>query len=303
MSINISTNFSVNASIPVDTRLSIPDHTLINFAYQGLLVFDTTLNNYYSFQGTSWEVLSTGGGSGTTGSGILYDNFGIPSINYFTRVLTDSSANTSVDWKNRQLFNSSGVLVLDWSYPYLADNGGHNAMNWNTRNLYDSSVTSALDWQNRLLYDEVNALALRYNTTNRDLIDISGTTSLDWNTRTLYASDGSISFEYNGVNYLNIFKGLALAIAGKTFSYSPGTNQMAGVGTLVSGTVSISNTLLDPTLYYIILQYRNPSGTLGHLTYSIVGSTGFTVTSTLDDGSTTQTLDNSTFIYFIFQIV
>jgi hypothetical protein len=246
----------------------------------------------------------------------IYDTNNLVSIDWNAHRLYYNGSNICLDWATGEFYSAGGSLFLDSNNFFVYGVTGISAKFYE-RFLLDTSSVNSIGWAARELYDDAGSIAFRYNTTHRDLIDASvnisidyqnrflvdntDTNSIDWQNRYLLDMDGQIALNFHGINYLNFSKSVSLGLA-KTIAFTPGANQMAGVSTLVAGTVTISNTALISTINSIFLQLRNPSGTLGHLTYSINSGVGFTVTSTLDDGVTTQTLDTSTFIYFIMEV-
>jgi len=103
---------------------------------------------------------------------------------------------------------------------------------------------------------------------------------------------------YTGVTPLSLRTSGDIQIGGK-LSIPTGSNKSAGTATLVSGTVTISNTLVTANSI-IMLSYRNPSGTIGSQLAQgiIVAGTSFVVNS-LDTSSTVITGDNNAFNWWI----
>lgn len=65
--ISISANFQLNINKPLDARTvvdAVSDLTSISFKYQGMLVYIKNDDKYYSYNGTVWTELNTGGSSG-----------------------------------------------------------------------------------------------------------------------------------------------------------------------------------------------------------------------------------------------
>jgi hypothetical protein len=58
-----------------------------------------------------------------------------------------------------------------------------------------------------------------------------------------------------------------------------GTSAKMGRSTLVAGTVTVSNITVNSTTSYIQLTRSTAGGTLGHLSYTIINATSFTITS------------------------
>lgn len=103
---------------------------------------------------------------------------------------------------------------------------------------------------------------------------------------------------YTGVTSLSLRTSGDIQLGGK-LSIPTGSNKSAGTATLVSGTVTISNSLVTANSI-IMLSYRNPSGTTGtHLAQgAMVAGTSFVVNS-LDTSSSVVTADNNTFNWWI----
>ncbi len=65
--ISVSANFQLNINKPLDTRTvvdNVTDLSNISFKYQGMLVYIKNDDKYYSYNGTIWNELSTGGSVG-----------------------------------------------------------------------------------------------------------------------------------------------------------------------------------------------------------------------------------------------
>ena len=81
--------------------------------------------------------------------------------------------------------------------------------------------------------------------------------------------NSGLTVEYFGVSTIKTKIGNKLSVSTST----------RGKSTLVAGTVTVSNTNVD-TGDLILMSATNQSGTAGHLSYSIVNGTSFTITST-----------------------
>lgn len=103
---------------------------------------------------------------------------------------------------------------------------------------------------------------------------------------------------YTGVTPLSLRTSGDVQIGGK-LSIPTGSNKSAGTATLVSGTVTISNTLVTANSI-IMLSYRNPSGTTGtHLAQGTIVTGSSFVVNSLDTSSAVVTGDNNTFNWWI----
>jgi len=125
---------------------------------------------------------------------------------------------------------------------------------------------------------------------------IASTTTLTSGT-TLTATAGNITATAGNV----VING-----AGKMLQVHHGAvTDFCGTGTLVLGTVTIANTnIATGDQIYLTRTGVAASTTLGQLTYTIIASTSFTVTSViLGTPGSTQTGDVSTFAYFIVRPV
>lgn len=83
--------------------------------------------------------------------------------------------------------------------------------------------------------------------------------------------------------------------AGSTLRITSGTNQRAGNATLVSGTVTVSNTTVSANTV-VMLTRKTSGGTIGTaITYTVSAATSFTITSD-------NILDTSTFSYLLIEV-
>lgn len=108
--------------------------------------------------------------------------------------------------------------------------------------------------------------------------------------------NGSVSIGASSNTYkLDVTGGdIAAMTAGKTLRIKQGTNACAGTGAvLVAGTVTV-NTTAVATGDIVVLVRTATGGTQGHLSYTIVNGTSFTVTSS-------SALDTSTLSWFIIK--
>lgn len=86
-----------------------------------------------------------------------------------------------------------------------------------------------------------------------------------------------------------LFNGnIAASIAGKGIQIKTGSNSRIGTATLVGGTVTVSNTSVTANTRVRHWE-ATPGGTQGHLSYSKIVSTSFTLNS--DSGTDTSTVD------------
>jgi len=128
MPIPVITNFSINDSVPFDTRLvatSSVSMTNMLYKYAGLTTYRTDVGLNYTYDGSTWAVSSNGiyGGSGNLSSANTIVNFGTVSTtlndisNYFTfRTDTDSSGEVHLDLENYFIRNVVGSNHYDVSY-------------------------------------------------------------------------------------------------------------------------------------------------------------------------------------------
>lgn len=128
MPIPVITNFSINDSVPFDTRLvatSSDSMTNMLYKYAGLTTYRTDLGLNYTYNGSSWAVSSNGiyGGSGNLSSVNTTVGFGTVSTSlnnlskYFTfKTYTDNSGEVHLDLENYFIRNTSGTSHYDVSY-------------------------------------------------------------------------------------------------------------------------------------------------------------------------------------------
>jgi hypothetical protein len=160
----------------------------------GSIYFDTTLNQFGAYNGTTWDYL--GGGAAPTlaavlasgrdvdATGTINDSTSVLSINVNTRVLYDVSGTVmAFDWANRELRFDDGSIFLDYgsqnpvemTFQYLKLYGTDMALDCtisskaattpikqidiNTGKLSENSLTS-VDWTGRVLYDTDGTTAI-----------------------------------------------------------------------------------------------------------------------------------------------
>lgn len=100
--ISIISNFDVNQSVPIDSRLvatSSTERNAIQYKYAGLKVYQVDVNRTFTWNGASWDVEGSGiyGGSGSLVSDTVVD-FGTVSVPFTDRSeeLTYVSTNPSI---------------------------------------------------------------------------------------------------------------------------------------------------------------------------------------------------------------
>jgi hypothetical protein len=128
MPISVITNFSINDSVPFDTRLVATSSTSMAnmlYKYAGLTTYRSDLGLNYTYNGSSWAVSSNGiyGGSGNLSSVNTTVGFGTVSTtlnaksNYFTfKTYTDGFGDVHLDLENYFIRNTSGNSQYDVSY-------------------------------------------------------------------------------------------------------------------------------------------------------------------------------------------
>jgi len=143
MPISVITNFSINDSVPFDTRLvatSSDSMTNMLYKYAGLTTYRSDLGLNYTYNGSSWAVSSNGiyGGSGDLSSDTIV-NFGTVSASPLT---SDS---------NRLTFQS-----------YSGGDSNPNSVRVENYFIRHSSDFSGISYKNQLILSENNGQGL-YN--------------------------------------------------------------------------------------------------------------------------------------------
>ena len=126
----------------------------------GLTINDTT--EYLPLSGgtVTGNTVFTSGLTANTISGntlIITDN-----IDTNTRTLYDSGGNLVVDWTNLELFDSLNVS-LNWSSRVLSDSIGGPSIEWENRKLYNSNGGLVFDWENGYLTATTISATTYYN--------------------------------------------------------------------------------------------------------------------------------------------
>jgi hypothetical protein len=108
-------------------------------------------------------------------------------------------------------------------------------------------------------------------------------------------SSGGVTLDAVGSGAGFTFNDDVILIAGKFLNIKSGSNQRAGNATLVSGTVTVSNTTVTANTI-VVLTRKTSSGTIGTaITYTVSAGTSFTITSD-------NVLDTSTFSYLLIEV-
>ena len=128
MPIPVITNFSINDTVPFDTRLVATSSTSMDnmlYKYAGLTTYRSDLGLNYTYDGSTWAVSSNGiyGGSGNLSSANTIVNFGTVSTalndlsKYFTfKTYTDGFGDVHLDLENYFIRNADGSNHYDVSY-------------------------------------------------------------------------------------------------------------------------------------------------------------------------------------------
>lgn len=144
--ISISANFQLNINKPLDARTvidTVSDLASISFKYQGMLVYIKNDDKYYSYNGTVWSELNTGGSTLTAGNGLTLNGTVLELGGILT---TDVTIDTDGFLLN---FDVMGVNAIDISNTFLNDiNDGSNSINWTNRSLYNPNGVELLNWYN-----------------------------------------------------------------------------------------------------------------------------------------------------------
>jgi hypothetical protein len=129
MPIPVITNFDVNASAPIDSRMVVAnstDRTNIVYKYQGLKVFQTSDNTSWFWNGTTWSVEPNGiyGGSGSlSGNTEVY-------LGSFDE-LSGNTNKLSLTSKDGETLFSRVDQYIKWSGSELGFNGSQYIIEYN----------------------------------------------------------------------------------------------------------------------------------------------------------------------------
>jgi len=128
MPIPVITNFSINDTVPFDSRLvatSSVDMNNMLYPYEGLTIYRTDTKLNYTYNGNTWAVSSNGiyGGDGSLSDSNTAVGFGTVSgaVNDLSnalsfRAFSDNTGNNFVDIKNEFVRNESAIDVTRLSY-------------------------------------------------------------------------------------------------------------------------------------------------------------------------------------------
>lgn len=116
------------------------------------------------------------------------------SIDLTSTAIYDGAAVQSIDWGTRILTDSAGGFVLDWENREAIDATSTSSINWANRQLRNTSAQIMLDWESALLYDGSSQLSIDW--VNRSAADTSTTSSLSWGSRELFDSNGITTLDW-----------------------------------------------------------------------------------------------------------
>ncbi len=253
---------------------SLTDTTSIDFTYTdatGLItaavlpggVNHNALLNYVADQHVAHTVVSLTAGSGLTGGGDISASrtFDVGAGTGITVNANDVAVTLSAAfaWTGDHTFtNASGVHLVQPTAASGADlfldgrSGGINRVRFTT----DGGATTS-------------ELRFRDNTAGSDRLNLASTLA-------------------TFTTPLSVTGNLTLSTAGNKLLVKEGSNAAMGNSTLVAGTVTVSNTLVTASSR-IFLSRATTGGTVGHLSYTRVASTSFTINSS--SATDTSTID------------
>ena len=278
----------VNASLTVRNDILAGGNVTATNGFTGSLngnsTSSTVATNIANNKGTTTTVLH-GNASGAPSFGsvnLATDVTGnLPNINTTQEVLLNSGA-TNIDWANRILVSSGNIATLHWGDGKLVDTSGNQSINWDLRQLDNTSGTAIYDWSSGKLVGDGSGLT-----------NISGGITSTGTVINVGTPVAGAFYKYSGTSGTNAIaskanedssgnltvNGNILQPVGNGISIHSGSNQRAGLATLVGGTVTVANTTVTANTI-VICNHQNNSGSLvGVLGYVTNPGVGFTINS------------------------
>lgn len=149
------------------------------------------------------------------GGGVLYDVAGgRAALDWYNRLMQDTSGATSIDWDARNLVNSAQMPIVDWENAVINDTNSVLSIDADARTLNNSAGNMVFSYENGIGYTasgtavlDLNNSALKHGTTTLFdwahviLYSQSGNPSIDADNRILYRSNGTTkAYDYqNGI--------------------------------------------------------------------------------------------------------
>jgi hypothetical protein len=210
----------------------------------------------------------------------------------------EAATGHAIRWGIRQLQNTDGTVALDWSTAgtaqFIDAISGQNISGTSNQTGKDVVIEGGLGTGTGAGSHVLFETAVPYGTS-------SGTLQLHQVDGCIYPSGGmSIG---TGTTTDPGAGSLALDVVGGGLQVKEGTNAKQGTATLSAGTVTVSDTAVTAgSRIHVFGGALNSSTALGELDVSAqTAGTGFTITSYVPGGTTTQTGDLRTVTYEIFE--
>ncbi len=153
-----------------------------------------------------------------------------------------------------------------------ADGGTHGAIIMYAASSFGAPVLEVTSAGEVVLRDYSNPPVDALNANTRELFDSAENATLNWDT----------------VGKITASATLSIATLGKGLEVKTGTHSKIGQATLSGGTITVANTSVTANSSIQLTVYT-PGGTQGHLSYSKINATSFTINST--SGTETSVVD------------
>ncbi len=186
----------------------------------------------------------------------LFDSSGgASSIDWTSRILSNSTNGTAVDWQNRQLVNSIGRVIYDWEADVIYNSAGIASIQPDARILYSVDGTTAqLDWSNTGTTAKINIVNAGVYFASF-IVDNSGLVSIDPTSRTLNDVNQGVAIQY-ATRLLEDINGTAMIDwtgtlnNGAAISFGSATSKLSISYSVADSSGFISLVTNDRKLYY-----------------------------------------------------
>ena len=126
-----------------------------------------------------------------------FDQYGVMSLDYNSRVLWDDAGYRTFDFANgaKGIYDDAGDLVFDISNRQMRDASAGVSIDSNYRRLFDAAGVVVIDYNNRTMADTSGFTV--YDFLNRILNDNAGTQAIDHNLRLLNLHSGAQAVDWS----------------------------------------------------------------------------------------------------------
>lgn len=144
-------NDGANLSLNWDTRTLVDPSTITSVDWDTRTQYDTsgTSSIDWANRTLNYGVVSTVDWANRT----LNDNSNTITVDWQNKVLKQAGNKSTVDWNSAYLNDyTNEALSVNWESRTLHDSSANSSVNWSNRVLTDNLASASIDWQSRLLY-------------------------------------------------------------------------------------------------------------------------------------------------------